>query len=444
MTIENFVQPAISRFDGHYDHWSMLMENFIRSKEFWPVVSVDVQKPATGTALSEAQKTELDSLRLKDLKVKNYLFQAIDRSILETILCKDTSKQIWDSMKKKYQGMAKAKQVQLQALRGEFEALRMQGGESVTEYFSKVLAIVNKMRIHEEKLEDVTIIEKILHSMTAKFNYIVCSIEESKDVDVLSIDELKDSLLVHEQKLNQQNKDEVALKAVMSSKGRDPEKTSGKEKITTRKGRKTKLAIPRKRKKDATSLKLKDATSLKLKDATTRKEDAETKEEEEEVSLLMVYTSKEKVPSNLCIADARIPDAARKKLDDKEDEEPEQFLEISSQANLTVQDAGGVEHESGNAHFNNKRPQCNRVHRVGWKIMRYMGSKTIDAKWVYKTKLKKNGEVDKFKARLVAKGYKQEYGVDYEEVYTPVARLDTIGLVIALAAQMLGKSSSWT
>ena len=30
----NFVQPAIPKFDGHYDHWSMLMENFIRSKEY--------------------------------------------------------------------------------------------------------------------------------------------------------------------------------------------------------------------------------------------------------------------------------------------------------------------------------------------------------------------------------------------------------------------------
>jgi hypothetical protein len=30
----NFVQPAIPRFNGHYDHWSMLMENFLRSKEY--------------------------------------------------------------------------------------------------------------------------------------------------------------------------------------------------------------------------------------------------------------------------------------------------------------------------------------------------------------------------------------------------------------------------
>ncbi|KAL2476210.1 Retrovirus-related Pol polyprotein from transposon RE1 [Abeliophyllum distichum] len=63
------------------------------------------------------------------------------------------------------------------------------------------------------------------------------------------------------------------------------------------------------------------------------------------------------------------------------------------------------------------------------------GHKTIGVKWVFKTKLKENGEVDKYKARLVAKGYTQEYGIDYTEVFAPVARHDTIRLVIALAAQ---------
>ena len=43
--------------------------------------------------------------------------------------------------------------------------------------------------------------------------------------------------------------------------------------------------------------------------------------------------------------------------------------------------------------------------------------------------------MDKYKARLVAKGYAQEYGVDYAEVFAPVARLDTIRVVVALAAQ---------
>ena len=63
------------------------------------------------------------------------------------------------------------------------------------------------------------------------------------------------------------------------------------------------------------------------------------------------------------------------------------------------------------------------------------GQKSIGVKWVYKTKLKKDGGVDKYKARLVAKGYKQEFGVDYKEVFAPVARLDTVHLVLSMAAQ---------
>ncbi|KAL6333263.1 hypothetical protein AAG906_028446 [Vitis piasezkii] len=184
----NFVQAAIPHFDGHYDHWSMLMENFLQFKEYWPIVESGIQAPYT--VLSDAQKTELEGRKLKDLKAKNYLFQAIDRPILETILSKETSKDIWDSMKKKYEGSARVKRAQLQALRRDFETLQMKDGESVTSYCARTMEISNKMHFHGTKMKDVTIVEKILHSLTPKFDYVVCSIEESKDIDTFSLDEL--------------------------------------------------------------------------------------------------------------------------------------------------------------------------------------------------------------------------------------------------------------
>ncbi|KAL5777869.1 hypothetical protein ACOSP7_010795 [Xanthoceras sorbifolium] len=63
------------------------------------------------------------------------------------------------------------------------------------------------------------------------------------------------------------------------------------------------------------------------------------------------------------------------------------------------------------------------------------GGKKIGVKWVYKTKFNENGEVDKYKAWLVVKGYSQQHGVDYTEVFAPVARMETIRLVVACAAQ---------
>ena len=59
----------------------------------------------------------------------------------------------------------------------------------------------------------------------------------------------------------------------------------------------------------------------------------------------------------------------------------------------------------------------------------------LRVKWVYKTKLNEKGELEKHNARLVAKGYAQKYGIDYDETFAPVARMDTIRAVLAIAAQ---------
>src|SRR3954463_1547 len=60
--------------------------------------------------------------------------------------------------------------------------------------------------------------------------------------------------------------------------------------------------------------------------------------------------------------------------------------------------------------------------------------KAISIRWVFKVKLKPDGSVGKHKARLVARGFLQKPGLDYFEVFAPVARHETIRLVIALAA----------
>ena len=67
------------------------MQNFLRSKEYWHIVENGVPTIVEGAALTEAWGKEIADLKLKDLRVKNYIFQAIDRSILETISHKDTS-----------------------------------------------------------------------------------------------------------------------------------------------------------------------------------------------------------------------------------------------------------------------------------------------------------------------------------------------------------------
>ncbi|GKF54802.1 putative ribonuclease H-like domain-containing protein [Tanacetum coccineum] len=61
------------------------------------------------------------------------------------------------------------------------------------------------------------------------------------------------------------------------------------------------------------------------------------------------------------------------------------------------------------------------------------GKRAIGTKWVYRNKKDERGIVIKNKARLVAQGYTREEGIDYDEVFTPVARIEAIRLFLAYA-----------
>lgn len=63
------------------------------------------------------------------------------------------------------------------------------------------------------------------------------------------------------------------------------------------------------------------------------------------------------------------------------------------------------------------------------------GHRAITLKWVYKLKRNETGEVIKHKARLVARGFVQQEGIDFDEVFAPVARMESVRLLLALAAQ---------
>nr|GEW01292.1 retrovirus-related Pol polyprotein from transposon TNT 1-94 [Tanacetum cinerariifolium] len=120
-------------------------------------------------------------------------------------------------MKNKYQGNDRVKKAQLQQLRRTFETLEMKEDEGVTEYFGRVMTTTNGMRNFGEEMPDVKVVEKILRSLTERFNYVVCSIEESKDMDEISVEELQSSLQVHEQKFMKRNNEDQVLRAELES-----------------------------------------------------------------------------------------------------------------------------------------------------------------------------------------------------------------------------------
>ncbi|KAI0992526.1 hypothetical protein K3495_g15659, partial [Podosphaera aphanis] len=75
-----------------------------------------------------------------------------------------------------------------------------------------------------------------------------------------------------------------------------------------------------------------------------------------------------------------------------------------------------------------------------WEVVsRPKDHNVVGSKWVFKVKYKADGSVERYKARLVAKGFSQQPGTDYDDTYAPVARYDSLRLLLALAAH-----NGWT
>ncbi|KAH0683048.1 hypothetical protein KY289_020800 [Solanum tuberosum] len=103
----------------------------------------------------------------------------------------------------------------------------MKESESILDFCSKLIAVVNQLRRYGEEVDDVRAVEKIIRSLTPKFDYVVCAIEESKDLDSMTVEQLEGSLLAHKEKIKRRKEEQLEklLKTQASFKGFEGEKS---------------------------------------------------------------------------------------------------------------------------------------------------------------------------------------------------------------------------
>ena len=178
------------------------MKVLFESQDLWNIVENGVNEPNNQTDLTTQQITELKDNKKKDKKALFVIYQAVEETIFERISTSNTSKEAW-MPSTRHRGEDKVKAVRLQTLRCEFDGLKMKESEIVEDFYNRVIAMVNQMRLNGESLDDKRVVEKILRSLTRKFEYIVVAIEESKDLSNLSLEALIGTLQSHELRMKQ-------------------------------------------------------------------------------------------------------------------------------------------------------------------------------------------------------------------------------------------------
>ncbi|GAU20399.1 hypothetical protein TSUD_12170 [Trifolium subterraneum] len=145
---------------------------------------------------------------------KNWDTWVKQMKVFEKIADATTSKDAWDILQKSYGGDAKVKKVKLQALKRQFELLEMKSDEAVAEYFTRVETLTNQMKNCGITLSEEEMVEKVLRTLTHKFDHIVVTIEQTKDLSEIKMEDLQSTLEAHESKHGERNhgkEDEQAL-----------------------------------------------------------------------------------------------------------------------------------------------------------------------------------------------------------------------------------------
>jgi gag-polypeptide of LTR copia-type len=173
----------------------------------WDIVETRYVKFENVALLTVQQLNLLKENKVADKMTLYILYQGVDEAGFEKIARAITSKEMWGILQTACKGPDWLKQIRLQTLRSEFEMLRMNNTEKVSDYITRVHTVTNQLKRNGESLSKLRVVEKILRSLTNMFENMVCVIEESNNLTELTVDELASSLLAHEQRKNLKKKE---------------------------------------------------------------------------------------------------------------------------------------------------------------------------------------------------------------------------------------------
>jgi hypothetical protein len=185
----------VPAFDGtNYGYWKARMRFFLNSIDCWSIVETGWTKPVDIALELVSQK----NLRLSNDKALHALCQALSPSEFAKISNYESAQEACQILETTYEGTKLVKSAKLQMLISRFEEIKMLEEETFGEFYSKVSDLRNSMVSLGKPISDVKLIRKILRSLHEHFRIKVTTIEESKDLKEMKIDELVGSLQTYD------------------------------------------------------------------------------------------------------------------------------------------------------------------------------------------------------------------------------------------------------
>ncbi|GKB28453.1 zf-CCHC domain-containing protein [Tanacetum coccineum] len=329
------------------------------------------------------------------------LYNALPKKEYEIIFMYKTEKDIWKSLLITHQGNSQLKNNRIDLLVQQYEQFTILEEESIDSGFGRINTIITSLKVLDEGFSSKNYIRKFLRALHPKWRAKVTTIEESKDLSSLALDELISNLEVHKLVMEKDSKIYKGEKERVKSIVLKAKKESSDDETSISKSDDKEYAITLRNFKKFFRRKASRNKDQKMfiggcwSDSENEVEDKINDE-----TCLMAQSSNE-----VTLDSSNYSDNAYS----FDDVKPKNVNEALGDESWVV----AMQEELNQFIANDV-----------WDLVPLPNNhNVIGIKWVYRNKLDENGIVYRNKARLVAQGYNQQEGIDYDEPYAPVARL---------------------
>ncbi|XP_050131467.1 uncharacterized protein LOC126607786 [Malus sylvestris] len=202
------------QFNGsNYDFWAIKMETILIAYDLWDVVEAGLPEQQTPReeGSEEEGESETENIpveapvvtkeeRIKNAKALSLIQSAITDELFPRIRNEKTANGAWEILRREFRGDKKVRAVKLQAIRADFEYLRMNDVESLDDYLARFFEIVNNLKSLGEDVTEKRIVQKLLMSLNRRYKSIVSIIEETRDLDSIRVEEVLASVKVYDKR----------------------------------------------------------------------------------------------------------------------------------------------------------------------------------------------------------------------------------------------------